>query len=129
MKRVLRIAYRLQSNGVQSTNFSWAFLLIDKNPTEVGTLNACLLATMSNLLGFGQTSQTQHRNHSKQWPGRKYHEGIAPAHKPLDTRNQLNRNRRQQKSQTRLNRQGGADVLWIRSEEHTSELQSPCNLV
>src|SRR5207244_8686771 len=39
----LRIAYRLRSNGVQSTNFSWAFLLIDKNPTEVGTLNAVYL--------------------------------------------------------------------------------------
>src|SRR2546426_5928782 len=113
MKRVLRIAYRLQSNGVQSTNFSWAFLLIDKNPTEVGTLNACLLATMGNLLGFGQTSQTQHRNHSKQWAGRENHEGVSPAHKPLDTRNQFDRNRRQQKSQTRLNRQGGTDVLRI----------------
>src|SRR5438876_4198010 len=105
MKRVLRIAYRLQSNGVQSTNFSWAFLLIDKNPTEVGTLNACLLATMGNLLSFRQRAQPQHRNHSKQWPGRENHKSVSPAHEPFDAWNQFDRNRRQQKSQTRLNRQ------------------------
>src|SRR5256885_12266374 len=27
------------------------------------------------------------------------------------------------------NRSGGEDSLYLRSEEHTSELQSPCNLV
>src|SRR5437667_12122081 len=69
-------------NPFHRTNFSWAFLLIDKNPTEVGTLNACLLATMGNLLSFRQRAQPQHRNHSKQWPGRENHKSVSPAHEP-----------------------------------------------
>src|SRR3989442_15931450 len=95
-------------NPFHRTNFSWAFLLIDKNPTEVGTLNACLLATVRNLLSFRQHEQTQHSNHSKQGPGRENHKSISPAHEPLYARNQLDRNGGQQKSQTRLTRQVGS---------------------
>src|SRR5438067_1458472 len=70
-------------------------------------------STVRDLDGFGQRAQTEHRDHPAQRSWRQNHERIAPANQVDEARNQFDRNNRQQKSQTRLDRQRRAEVLRI----------------
>lgn len=80
---------------------------------------AKLSPPMRDLDRLGKTAQPQHRNHAEQGPGRENHERIAPANQIDEARDQLNRDRRQKKSEARLDRQRRADVLWIPKLGHT----------
>ena len=72
-----------------------------------------LSSSLRNLLGFRQGTQLQHRNHSEQRPWGEQDERVTPTGDLFKARDQLDRNCRQQKSETGLNRQCGADVLRI----------------
>ena len=70
-----------------------------------------LSPAVRDLYGFGKPAQAQHREDAEQWAGRENDEGVTPGDDVHHLRNQLDRDRSQQKSDAHLQRQRRADVL------------------
>jgi len=90
-----------------------------RRQSEAATPHSKSPSSVRNLFCFRQSSQSQHCQNPKYRAWRQERKNVSPANQINEPRNQLYRYGRQQKSQTRLNRQGRPDVLLIAQFSHT----------